>query len=421
MTPMAHDRPQDPSDGLWDRLAELPDLDAAPVEEPWMAGPPGQSHDETTAPPDKPAHDPRRVRIGAPTHPTADPSVAPEPAWPDEPDRVPLPTRRRRSRPAMRVVGALVAVLVLGGASMAAIAWFMWNGVEKVDTDGALSPHGPAGTNYLIVGTDSRAGVSSDLDTAASIGLGVGGERSDTMLVLHIGDNDNHMLSLPRDLWVTMPDGSANKLNAARAIGGVPLLIRTVTADPGIPIQHYLEVDLAGFLSVVEAVGSITINFPRPACDPKSGLDIRQTGPVALDAEQALAYVRSRRYTEFDAAAAAGFGCDAIRANGLGTEVGNADFGRTERQRAFLLAVFDKVSGTRNPITVLRALNGLSDGLRVDESMGVVDAFNLLRDLRGLDADALALPVSDLAVAGQSALQLNAQSAAVLELFEVSG
>ncbi len=303
---------------------------------------------------------------------------------------------------------------------MFVVAWFMWNRVDKIDTDGALVASGPGGTNYLIVGTDSRAGVSRDLETAANIGLGVVGERSDTMLVLHIGKDANRIVSLPRDLWVTSADGTAHKLNAARAVGGVPQLIRTIGNDPGIDVHHYMEVDIAGFLSVIQAVGSITIDFPSAACDPKSGLDIRSTGPVALDAEQALAYVRSRTYTEFDIGRAAGLDCAGIRSSGLGFDAGNADLGRTERQRAFLVAVFERISDTRNPVTVLKALNGLSDGLRVDDSMGMLDALSLLRSLRGLDAETIALPVSGLSVNGQSALQLSAGAEQVLALLDTA-
>jgi LCP family protein required for cell wall assembly len=236
------------------------------------------------------------------------------------------------------------------------------------------------------------------------------------MLVLHVANDGNRMVSLPRDLRVNIDGGGTGKLNGALARGGVPSLIRTIRSDPGIPVHHYLEVDIAGFLDVVEAVGSIQIAFRSPACDPKSGLDIRATGLVSLDPEQALAYVRSRTYTEFDADAAVGLSCRQIRSSGLGTTVGNSDFGRTERQRAFLLAVFDRVSSTRNPVTLLRVLNDLTGGLRVDEHMGMFDAFSLLRDLRGLNAAAMALPVSD-----QGAdLILNSESAAVLELFSAS-
>lgn len=434
------DDPTGLGDDVWDRLSRLPSLDEAPLDATWSPAPPGPAGDPAAPSqrlpqgpgPDEPgrAIDERRIRVGAAveeSRPTTTPTARPDSAHdapahdrpPDlHPDEIdPLP-QRRRARPRRRfgrVVLALVTLALLATAGFGITGWVMWNRVDKIDTGGTLASGDPF-TNYLIVGTDSRAGVSEDLETADSIGLRVDGNRSDTMVVLHIGDAGNHMVSLPRDLWVDYASGGQGKLNGARSIAGVPELIATVAQDPGIPVHHYLEVDIAGFLSVIEAVGSITIDFARPACDPKSGLDIRVSGPVALGAEQALAYVRSRTYTEFDAAAAAGLDCDQIRARRLGTGVGNADFGRTERQRRFLLAVFDRVSASRNPVTLLRVLGGMSDGLRVDDTMGMFDAIDLLRDLRGLDADAIALPVSDFTTASTSALQLNAESAAVLEL-----
>jgi LCP family protein required for cell wall assembly len=346
-------------------------------------------------------------------------------AEPSEPDGAHIesdavlqePGRRRRRRRRWPIVVPAIALLLLLVAFVL-YSWFLWGQVETIATEGSLSDSGDGYTNYLIVGTDSRAGLSADLDSSDSIGLGVAGERSDTMVVLHTGGNGNHMVSLPRDLWVQIDGGSENKLNAARPTGGAPSLIRTVIDDPGIPIHSYLEVDIAGFLSIIDAVGSITVQFDRPACDPKSGLDVRSSGVVALGPEEALAYVRSRTYTEFDAAQATGLSCRDLISAGLGTTVGNSDFGRTERQRTFLLAVFDRVAGTRNPLTVLRVLDGLTDGLKVDDSMSVFDAFTLLRTLRGLNAVAHALPVSDfVAPNGSSALSLNSESASVLDLF----
>ncbi len=430
---------------MWERLSALPDLDEAPLDESWLPrpddppprveirreriGPASSAAEPPWAPsPMAPApasatttdlqRDRRQFLVPAGGAPASAPTVAP-PELPEvehAPEIIrPRPRPRRRRWP--RVLLALLVIVLLAAGGFVLYAWILWNQVENIDTGGALSPASDGFTNYLIVGTDSREGVSRDLETADSIGYGVGGERSDTMVVLHIGDDGNHMVSLPRDLWLPIDGGSENKLNAARGIGGVPALIRTVSDAPAIPVHHYLEVDIAGFLSVVEAVGSITIPFDTPACDPKSGLDVRTTGDVALDAEQALAFVRSRTYTEFDAQAAAGMDCKDLRAAGLGSTVGNSDFGRTERQRQFLLAVFDRVSGTRNPVTMLRVLDGLADGLRVDESMGMLDAFGLLRDLRGLDAESHNLPVSDATgPGGASILVLNERSAEVLDL-----
>lgn len=430
MDGVSNDDPPTSHDDVWDRLAGLPRLDDEPLREPSLPDSSGAGRPAPTPPSDgvpadripvdpHPDYDQRRIRVEAvpPRHGQPQPAQTPPPdPQPGSQPEIEPPPRRRRAAPRRRFGRVLLVLVLLGafvGVGIFVTAWAMWGRVETIDTEGALSPSNASFTNYLIVGTDSRAGLTSDLETAANIGLGIDGERSDTMLVLHIGSDTNRMVSLPRDLRVTIDGGGTGKLNGALANGGVPSLIRTIRSDPGIPVHHYLEVDIAGFLEVVDAVGSIEIRFDAPACDPKSGLDIRSTGLITLDAEQALAYVRSRTYTEFDVDAAAGLSCAAIRSAGLGTTIGNADFGRTERQRAFLLAVFERVSSTRNPVTVLRVLNDLTAGLRVDDGMGMFDAFSLLRNLRGLNATAMALPVSDQG----NDLVLNGKSGAVIELF----
>lgn len=315
------------------------------------------------------------------------------------------PARKRRRGPWIATAVAVPVVLLLG---MFVYALVQWNRIERVDTAGALAAGGDF-TNYLIVGTDSREGVDPDLATAPSIGLGVEGSRTDTMVVLHIGDDGNRMMSLPRDLWLPIDGGNAAKLNSAAVVGGAPALIRTVQRELGLPLQRYLEVDIAGFLEVVEAVGSITIDFPRPACDPKSGLMVRQRGAIELGPQRALAYVRSRTYTEFSApevrrALGANATCDQIIASGLGSTDGTADIGRGDRQRRFLLAVFDEIGGTRNPITLLQVLGGLSGGLRIDDEMGMFDALSLARKMRGADIESVELPVVPFDPGGTSAL-----------------
>jgi LCP family protein required for cell wall assembly len=309
---------------------------------------------------------------------------------------------------------AIPLLLVLAGWLY---AWAQWGRIERIDTDGALQSSSGF-TNYLIVGVDSRDGIDPGLATAGSIGLGVPGSRSDTMVVLHIGDDGNRMMSLPRDLWVDIDGFGPDKLNAATVFGGPPTLIRTVQNALDMPVHRYLEVDIAGFLEVVDALGAITIDFPRAACDPKSGLMVRRRGAVRLGPERALAYVRSRTYTEFDPRQVDRRAtCDDIRAAGLGTTVGNADIGRTERQRRFLLAVFDEIGASNNPIRLLSVLGGLTGGLRVDDEMGMLDALGLARRLRGFDAENVELPVVDFNPGATSALALADDAQQVLDGF----
>src|SRR4029450_265599 len=113
--------------------------------------------------------------------------------------------------------------------------------------------------NILLVGSDSRDGL-----TRRQLGriqtVEVPGRRTDTIMILHVSPDRPKpvMVSLPRDLRATV-NGRTNKINAAFAFGGPDLLVRTVEETTGLPINHYAEIDFAGFLQVVDALGGIAL------------------------------------------------------------------------------------------------------------------------------------------------------------------
>ena len=249
------------------------------------------------------------------------------------------------------------------------------------------------GTNYLIVGTDSREGVATDVENAEVIfGEGIGGQRTDTIAVLHLGEGGARLLAIPRDLYVPIDGGAQQRINSAFHAGGPPALVRTVRDALAIPIDHYLEVDFAGFLGLVDALGGVTIDFEHPARDPKSGLDVPQAGPVELDAAEALAYVRSRSYIEI--------------VDGREVRDGTADLGRVQRQQKFMAAIFDELGSTLNPFTLLRILDGVSGNIRVDDGMSFGDAMGLGLDLRGLSPEVATVPTSPTTTSSGAAVLL---------------
>ncbi len=272
----------------------------------------------------------------------------------------------------------MVAAFVIGGLSAA--AWSSWSDVEKVDLDQVLAGSA-GGTNYLIVGTDSRQGVAADAENAGVIfGEGISGERTDTIAVLRISDGAARLLAIPRDLYVPIDGGSPNRINAAFAFGGPTSLVSTVQQELGIGIDHYLEVDLAGFLGLVDALGGVTIEFPHPAYDTKSGLRVDTAGPVHLDADQALAYVRSRNHVEI--------------IDGAEVRDPTADLGRVQRQQRFLAAVFAELGSTWNPITLLSALDAVSGNVRVDSGLSLRGAASLGLAVRGADPATATVPTT---------------------------
>ena len=123
------------------------------------------------------------------------------------------------------------------------------------------TPGGPAagpGTNWLVVGSDSREGLSDQQVKDLHLGK-VAGRRTDTIILLHKpASGPPTLVSLPRDSYVPIPGHGRNKLNAAYAFGGAPLLARTVETVTGLRIDHYAEVGFGGFVGMTDAVGGVS-------------------------------------------------------------------------------------------------------------------------------------------------------------------
>ncbi|MEM9034625.1 MAG: LCP family protein [Actinomycetota bacterium] len=297
------------------------------------------------------------------------------------------------------VVGLVVAI----GLFLLLSIFSSWNGVERVEVAGVLDSGG-AGTNYLLVGSDSREGIDADDPNAGVlIGEPVSGQRSDTVMILRVEDGAASFLSLPRDLWLPIAGtGGEQRLNTAYA-GGPERLIRTVQDSLGLPVHHYLEIDLATFADVVDALGGVTINFPNPAFDEKSGLNVETAGPVVLDGSQALAYVRSRAYTEI--------------VDGVPQTDPTGDLGRGLRQQTFLRTVLAEVTASRNPFTVRSIVGALAGGLTVDDTLGVRDVLGLGWTLRGITPETVELPVFNFQAGSAAVLGLDAGAEQVLDQF----
>ncbi len=294
-----------------------------------------------------------------------------------------------------------VALVVLLPVMVFAFGWWQYSRIPKVDV-ATLSPRGGRkGTNYLVVGTDSREGISaSDPNAGAFLSEGVSGARTDTIMVLHLEGSGAQLVSVPRDLWVTDPaTGQKGRINSTFAAG--PANLVTAVEQLGIPVDHYLEINFVSFAELVDAVGGITIDFPHPAKDDHSGLYVDQAGRNHLDGSQALAYVRSRYYTEL--------------IDGRWVTDPTADIGRTERQRAFLTALMDEIGGERNPIALLRVPGALGSGMKVDTTLGYLDALRFGWRMKGIDPQPVSLPVTPRTTTGGAAvLDLQPTAAGVI-------
>lgn len=299
------------------------------------------------------------------------------------------PRRPRGGSIRRRIIAAVAIFVVVFLVLPLVFAAWQFSRLERVEVGDALSSGG-SGTNYLIVGSDSREGIAEDDPNAgAFIGTTVTGQRADTIIVLRVGDGPSRMMSIPRDLWVTDPaTGEPGRINSTYASGPANL-IRSLRSL-GIPVHRYLEIDFVSFAGMVDAVGGITIEVPHPARDEMSGLDIPEAGVVTLDGAQALAYVRSRQYTEL------------VDGNWVTDPTG--DLGRVQRQRAFLSALLGSVASTRNPLTMRSVVSALGPGLRVDDEMRFRDALSLVWRMRGASPESVDLPVYGRTTTGGAAV-----------------
>jgi LCP family protein required for cell wall assembly len=212
----------------------------------------------------------------------------------------PKTRRKRGKRRWLRVVvpslliGLLLAIAgILGGA--------LWLDTslhrEPVLTEYAGRPGTGRGTNWLLVGSDSREGLSVEQQRDLATGGDVGTGRTDTILLVHIpgfgSSTPPTLVSIPRDSYVPIPGHGRDKINAAFAMGGAPLLAQTVEQATGLRVSHYAEVGFSGFAVLVDAVGGVTVCPAEPISDPLAGINL-PAGCQKLDGRSALGYVRSR-------------------------------------------------------------------------------------------------------------------------------
>ena len=305
-------------------------------------------------------------------------------------------TQHRRDRPLRfppvlrtllaRFGVALVSAAVLLAVAVTAVNWRVdasVAGIDRVDVELDRTDYPAEAGNYLVVGSDSRAAVADDPAAEESFGDNEG-QRSDAIMIAHVEPDEKRVLvvSIPRDLEVDVPRMGTTKINAAFN-EGPQLLVDTITENFGVPITHYLNIDFAGFPELVNLVGPVTVHFNAPARDEETGLFVGEAGCVELDGDEALAYVRSRKYEE--------------NIYGTWTVDPTSDFGRIRRQQAFLrqLAVEarDEIYSS-SPLAVPDIASAALDTLEADQSfgraqlLGFVDAF---QDVDVYDPDSVEL------------------------------
>ncbi|SDL49227.1 transcriptional attenuator, LytR family [Geodermatophilus siccatus] len=210
---------------------------------------------------------------------------------PHDPDAGQGSPGRRRPFPARRwwtraVLAVLVLLLVAAGVDVALLA----GRVDEVEVD--LAADDSEGRTWVLVGLDSREQLPAGADPADfGSAADVPGARADVVVVVHQTDAGTTVLSVPRDLVVL--SGRTGERLALTWLDG-PEATVDVLCGLGIPTDHLVTVDLAGFAAVVDAAGGVDVDVPEPVRDEPAGLLLTRAGRQHVDGATALALVRSR-------------------------------------------------------------------------------------------------------------------------------
>jgi LCP family protein required for cell wall assembly len=298
------------------------------------------------------------------------------PPWQQQPAAKP----KKKRRWWLRIILALFLVWIL---FLILVPIYAWSKIDKVDAEpDGDRPSDQPGTTYLVVGSDSREGLSKE--EGKELGTGgegvAGGQRTDTIMLLHVGDGQPLLLSIPRDSQVVIPgEGDFEQnVNGAFAFGGAELLVQTLENETGIRIDDYVEIGFGGFVNMVDAVGGVEICPKEAIKDRKASLNI-EAGCQEADGLTALGYARTRQFQ-------------------------TGDIERGQNQREVIGAIGD---GATSPWTVLNPLrywdvaNSGADSLKIGENVGPISlarfAWNMAH-VTGGGGLSCTVPIADLEV-----------------------
>ncbi|MFE0274182.1 LCP family protein [Streptomyces sp. NPDC058992] len=264
--------------------------------------------------------------------------------------------------------------LTAGLTVLAGLASWPWLGAQTAPAaDGPAARDTGRGTNILIVGIDSRTGLSAGEKRRLHVG-GEGCDCTDVMMLVHLSEDRRRasVVSVPRDSYVeyAAPEGTTGaaprgKINGAFKIGRGPLAVRTVEKVTGLSVDHYLETGFTGFEQAVNDLGGATVCTDKPLKDEKSGLDIT-AGTHHLDGNRALGYARARHLDP------------------------PGDLGRVRRQQRMLADLLDGLTvrgALADPVEAADTARRLLRSVRTDAGTGMNDLIGIGWALGRLPAD----------------------------------
>ena len=299
--------------------------------------------------------------------------------------------RRRRTRGERAVLSAVVivaVVLVVAGSVYGYLSYRLGQ-IKSLSCSACSVEQAGQPYNVLLIGSDSRAGDTGGAARSFGSASQVGGQRSDTIKVLHVdpGAGTARLLSIPRDTYVSlsgMPSGTGlahdNKINTAFNSGPTPL-IETIENTFGIPITHFVIIGFDGVINLVDSVGGISLDFNYPARDNdqgnnNSGLNITHAGCQTLNGNMALALTRSRYY-QYETS------------RGVWYYDGSGDLGRIQRQNTVIEAIIDKAKAGYNPLRLNAFLGSIVHDITKDDAMSSGELISLAQRYHAFSGSSL--------------------------------
>ena len=312
------------------------------------------------------------------------------------------------------IAACMAAIIALAGAAgLVRGAKSQMTGVDRIeDVVPDLATAVAGFENYLLVGSDSREGIDPtdpDFDVIGSA-TEVGGQRSDTIMVMRYdtATSSAALMSFPRDLWVTIGNGEKrNRINSAYNLGA-GMLARTITANFGIPIHHYIEVNFQGFKNLVDAIGGVQICTPHQVRDRQIGLRLWR-GCQQISGMRALRYARSRYYEQ--------------RIDGRWQLEGTGDIGRSNRQRDFVAAMLKQTAkhAAANPFGMGNIISSITGAIQADPSLDIPTFMKRMKPAADGSIASYPLEVYQDTEAGMAVVKLGGASQSVIDYFNGTG
>lgn len=276
---------------------------------------------------------------------------------------------RRRN---LVIAGAMSGVVLAGSGVVWATTTYGLGGFESVDA-GASGLESTGAMNILLVGVDKRDDLSRRDQNKLKLGREVG-ERTDTMMLIHLSEDHRKVtvVSLPRDTWTTVPGQGQHKINSAYQFGGPKLTVKTVQEATGVPVNMYVEVNVLGFIDVIDALKGVTVCTAVPINDQKLAFAL-PAGTHQLDGVRALAYARTR-------------------------STARSDFDRIDRQQQVISAMLDRAlssSTLANPATLGAFVKSVQKTIKIDPADNLVGLAGQLRDTSLNDVKFVNVPIAD--------------------------